>query len=201
MWQPSFPPKTSPSARHPTRCVTVSRTSATIHKLSVNVPTHRPLKLPRVAKFSPFQRTSFFVSLIESWNQRKTEKKKKKKLRLRCATDWCGWRVRGRASCTSPNFSLSPSRPSLSPSLSLSNFHSSYLSQTVCCINSDTFPHGGIETAPRRHAAFFCAYISDISPANFPRNSSLCPAYASTLGSYIAVDRRYLRASSPMYHH
>lgn len=87
-----------------------------------------------------------------------------KKLRVRCATDWCAWRVRGRASCTSvsPKFPLSLS--CLSLSLSVCNFHSPYLSQTVCCINSDTFPHGGIKNC----AARSLAHKFHIASADFP---------------------------------
>lgn len=139
-----FSPKTSPSASPNSmrnRLPNVRHHSQTPGE----VPTHRLLNFPKVAKFSPFQRTSLRWSRVET-------RQKKKKLRVRCATARCAWRVRGRASCSSVSPKCSPS---LLP-LSLSNFHSSYLSQTiVCCTNSDTFPHRGIKTAQRWHAAFF----------------------------------------------
>lgn len=146
MWQWSFLLKHLPlrvnSMRN--RLPNVRHHSQTLGK----VPTHRLLNFPGWQSSAP--------SREHPSADRELEPGKKKKLRVRCATDRCGWRVRGRASCTSvsPKFSLSP------VPLSLSLFHSSYLSQTVCCINSDTFPHRGIRTAQRWDAAFFSTYIS-----------------------------------------
>lgn len=102
------------------------------------VPTHRLPNFPGWQSSAPSREHPSADRELESGGG---------ELRGRRATVWSGWRVRGRAICTplSPKFSL-PRLP-LPLSLSLTNFHSSYLSQTVCCINSDTFPHRGIKTA------------------------------------------------------
>lgn len=131
-------------------------------------------KLPKGGKVQPLPEN--IPPLIESWNQWR-----EKKLRVRCATARCAWRVRGRASCSSVSPKCSPS---LLP-LSLSNFHSSYLSQTtVCCTNSDTFPQRNKNcTALTRSLLGHINFLYFLR--RFPRNSSSCPTDVYPLRDHI----------------